>query len=197
MHELGRPGARLGRPRDADLTDRLLTGALDLVAEVGLDRFNADALVTATGAGKAAVYRRWPNTEVLLAEALGRCHPVPEVPDTGSLRGDLVALLAPWTRALDRDERALAAVVGQALHSEELRAGLESAVVGPLDAAVAAVVGQHTARGHQVSARQGALLRRLVLALWWDRSVADPAPRAAAEVGELVDRVLLPVVPVG
>ncbi|MEI4279830.1 TetR-like C-terminal domain-containing protein [Klenkia terrae] len=195
--ELGRPGARLGRPRDAGLTDRLLTGALDLVAEVGLDRFNADALVTATGAGKAAVYRRWPNTEVLLAEALRRCHPVPAVPDTGSLRGDLVALLAPWTRAMDRDERALAAVVGQARHSEELRVGLQVAVVEPLDAAVTAVVDRHAARGHRVSDRQGALLRRLVLALWWDRSAADPAPRTAAEVGELVDRVLLPVVPVG
>lgn len=68
-----------GRPRDPQLTGRLLTGALDLVAELGLDRFTADALALATGAGKAGIYRRWPNTELLLAEALRGCRPVPAV----------------------------------------------------------------------------------------------------------------------
>lgn len=180
-----------GRPRDSALTHRLLRGALDLVADQGLDRFNADALVAATGAGKAAVYRRWANTEALLAEAIRRCHPVPDPPDTGSLRGDLVGLLGPWRRGLDRDERALAAVLGQAHHSPELRAALEIAVVEPLGAAVATVAGRYR---DQVTGTQEALLRRLVLALWWERLTTDPAPTTTAEVDLLVDRVLLPVV---
>ena len=196
-HDVARPPARVGRPRDPGLTDRLLTAVLDLVADRGLDRFSVDALVAATGAGKAAVYRRWPHTEALLAEAVRRCHPVPVAPDTGSLRGDLVALLEPCTRGLDRDEQALAAVLGHARHSAELRAGLEAAVVGPLGAAVGAVVAQHAARGNRVTGRQQALLCRLVLALWWDRSAGDPAPRTPAEVEELVDRVLLPALPPG
>ena len=183
-----------GRPRDAALTHRLLSGALALGADQGLDRFNADALVAATGAGKAAVYRRWSTTEVLLGKAVGSCRPVPAGPDTGSLRGDLVALLAPWTRPLDRDERALAAVLGQARHSPELRAGLDIAVVQPLGLAVAAVVEQHGRRGHAVSGAQEALLLRLVTALWWERCTTDQSPATDAEVGLLVDRVLLPVV---
>lgn len=176
------------------MTDRLLVGALDVVAEQGLDRFNVDALATATRAGKAAIYRRWPNIELLLADALRRCRPVPAVPDTGSLRGDLVALLEPLTRELDRDEFALAAVLGRGRYSAEVRAGLEFAVVEPLAAAVTVIVDREGERGRGVSARQLALLCRLVRALWWERYVVGSQVSNSAAVEELVDRALLPLV---
>lgn len=183
-----------GRPRDPELTGRLLTGALDLVADKGLDRFNTDTLALATGAGKAGIYRRWPTSDLLLADALRSCRPVPAVPDTGSLRGDLLALFQPWTRELDRDERAVAAVLGQARHSTDIRAALQDAVVQPLDAAVTAVVDQHQARGHLVPAVQRTVLLRLVQGLWWVRYMAVVAVSTDAEVQAMVDGALMPVV---
>ncbi len=152
----GSDGPRLGRPRDGALTDRVLSGAQDVVIEQGPDRLSADALAAVTGVSRAAIYRRWPDTAALLAEIVTRCRPVPAIPDTGSLRGDLVGLLEPWTRALDRDERLVATVLGRARHSPALRAGLEAAVVHPLDAAVATAVDRHVARGHEVPAGRGA-----------------------------------------
>lgn len=184
---------RTGRPRDTELTDRLLAGALDIVADRGVDRLNADALATATGAGKAAIYRRWPTTGALLAEVVRRCRPVPATPDAGSLRADLTALLEPWTRALDRDERAVAAVLGRTHHDPDLRAALEVALVRPLDDAITTVVDRHAAVGDAVSGRHRLLLARLVRALWWERYVAATVPRTDAEVETLVDRALLPI----
>lgn len=185
-------GARLGRPRDAELTGRLLAGALHLVADHGLDRFNADVLAAATGAGKAAIYRRWPNTDQLLAEAVSGSRVVTPAADTGTLRGDLLAVLEPWSRDLDQDERAVAAVLGQAHHSPRLRAALETAVVAPLGAVVDTVLDQDAARGHEVPAHRRRMLRRLVLALWWERCTTAPAPVTGSAVAQLVDRLLLP-----
>jgi AcrR family transcriptional regulator len=57
-----------------------------------------DALAAQAGVGKATIYRWWPTKEALALDALydewtvGR----PDVPDTGSQRGDLLALLQPW-----------------------------------------------------------------------------------------------------
>src|ERR671934_2008698 len=45
------------------------------------------------GVGKATVYRRWSSKETLVAEALERLMSAVPVPDTGTTRGDLVALL--------------------------------------------------------------------------------------------------------
>ena len=44
-----------------------------------------------------------------------------------------------WTRPLDREERAAASLVGAARHEEDLRAGLDAALVRPLAAAVAEI----------------------------------------------------------
>ncbi|HEX4059708.1 MAG TPA: TetR-like C-terminal domain-containing protein [Streptosporangiaceae bacterium] len=47
----------------------------------------------------AVLYRRWPNKDDLVLAAIrhyGTSHPV-EVPDTGSLRGDMVALLSNFS----------------------------------------------------------------------------------------------------
>jgi len=49
--------------------------------------------------GVAVLYRRWPNKDDLVLGAInyyGRTHPV-EVPDTGSLRGDMIALLSGFS----------------------------------------------------------------------------------------------------
>lgn len=87
----------------------------------------------------------------------------------------------------------MAAVLGQARHSADLRAALDAAVVRPLDTAVTALVDQHRARGCPVPAAQQTVLRRLVLGLWWVRYIAVLAVSTAAEVEAMVDRALMPV----
>ncbi|MCO7222548.1 TetR/AcrR family transcriptional regulator [Klenkia sp. PcliD-1-E] len=188
------PAVRTGRPRDLDLTRRLLDGAVDLVAERGYGELNAEVLALRTGAGKSAIYRRWPDMSALLADALGRVRLVEPPPATGSLRGDLVALVQPAVPPADVLQRAIGSVVGEARHDPRLRATLDRALVAPLAEAAALVCERESARGRLVDLARQRLLHRLLQALWWERCSAAGPALTPAEVDTLVDRVLLPVV---
>ncbi len=105
-----------------------------------------------------------------------------------------MALLQPWTQKLSREERAAAGLVGAAHHDEELRAGLDAAVVQPLAAVLDELTRRAADRGEPVGPERSALLRTLVQALWWERYTAFSTPLTDTEVAELVDSVLLPAV---
>lgn len=82
------------RPRvEGDREDEILEAALDLLIELGYDRLTLDAVARKARASKATLYRRWESKPALVIDALSRAKdmPNPEVPDTGTLRGDLLA----------------------------------------------------------------------------------------------------------
>ncbi|TQM58566.1 TetR family transcriptional regulator [Humibacillus xanthopallidus] len=82
------------RPRVAgDREQELLEAAIDVLREVGYDRLTFDAVAAAARASKATLYRKWPHKRDLVIDALALfigC-PAEEDPDTGTLRGDLIA----------------------------------------------------------------------------------------------------------
>jgi AcrR family transcriptional regulator len=193
-----RAGARSpGRPLSPELSEQLLAVAVDILADEGWGRLNSDRVAARARAGKAGIYRRWPTMAALVRHAVSGFDLVPAPADTGSLRGDLLELVQPWSRPLSREERAVAGLVGAARHDEDIRAGLDAAVVAPLTAALTAVLDRAEARGESVSPTGRRLLGQLVLALWWDRCTAFAEPVPADELGALVDGALLPAVGAG
>lgn len=83
------------RPRiEGAREEEILAATLHLLAQVGYDRLTMDAVATAAKAGKATLYRRWSSKADLVVDAVSRAKacPAPPVVDTGSLRGDLVAM---------------------------------------------------------------------------------------------------------
>jgi len=81
------------RPRVEGLREQaILDAALEVLAEVGYDRLTMDAVAARAKASKATLYRRWTGKATLVVEALHHSKGVEEAPDTGSLRGDLLAL---------------------------------------------------------------------------------------------------------
>src|ERR1700734_1414294 len=81
-------GRQLDATRDAALRD----AALELLAEIGYDRLSIDAVAARAKASKMTIYRRWSGKADLVVDALRCPGKTGEVPDTGSLRGDLQAL---------------------------------------------------------------------------------------------------------
>jgi AcrR family transcriptional regulator len=78
------------------LEEALLDAAWQELTAVGYGRFTIEGVAARAGTSRPVIYRRWPQRADLAVAALrhfGRNEAVPEVPDTGSLRDDLIALL--------------------------------------------------------------------------------------------------------
>lgn len=86
----------LGRPRDASLHAAILDAVRELLVVSSYAELSMDAVAAQAQVGKKTIYRRWASKAPLVAEAVldayGRGGSF-EVPDTGSLRADLLRWL--------------------------------------------------------------------------------------------------------
>nr|WP_239522299.1 TetR-like C-terminal domain-containing protein [Geodermatophilus sabuli] len=171
----------------------MLSVAVDILADEGWGRLNSDRVAARARAGKAGIYRRWPTMAAMARHAVGRFTLVPAPPDSGSVRDDLAALVDRWRHPLDREERAAASLVGAARHDEDLRAGLDAALVQPLADAVATIGTRSAERGQVLPEARLALLGSVLEAFWWQRLTAAAGAMTAAQVQRVVDDVLLPL----
>jgi AcrR family transcriptional regulator len=73
--------------------DRVLTTAFELLSQSGVGGFSIDEVARRSGVAKTTIYRHWPSREALVIDAASRISAEQEVPDTGSLEGDVTALL--------------------------------------------------------------------------------------------------------
>lgn len=183
-----------GRPLSPELSEQLLNVAVDILADEGWGKLNSDRVAARARAGKAGIYRRWPTMAAMARSAVSRFTLVRTPTDQGSLRDDLAALVDRWRRPLDREERAAASLVGAARHEEDLRAGLETALVRPLAEAVETIGARAAERGQEVPPARLALLGSVVEAFWWQRYTAARGAMSREEVQRVLDEVLLPVV---
>ncbi|MGH9242816.1 MAG: TetR/AcrR family transcriptional regulator [Acidimicrobiales bacterium] len=85
---------RPGRPRDARVDRAVAEAVLDIMSEQGIAGLTIDRVAAQAGVGKATIYRRWPSKEDLFRAVVEDFHADFPDPDTGSLRGDLLALTA-------------------------------------------------------------------------------------------------------
>jgi AcrR family transcriptional regulator len=92
---------RPGRPRDARATPAILAATLQVVADEGFAGFSVDKVAAQAGVGKATIYRRWPSKEDLIHEAFGQVVNDLPKPDTGTLRGDLIAFARELLQQMD------------------------------------------------------------------------------------------------
>ena len=82
-----RPGGRSARVRGA-----VLHATLDELAAVGYGDLGFESVAHRAGVHKTTLYRHWPNRETLVRDALlARSEVAVPIPDTGSLRDDLIA----------------------------------------------------------------------------------------------------------
>ena len=87
------------RRRGEELESALLDAAWEELATVGFASLTMESVAARAKTGVAVLYRRWPNKDDLVLAAIEhyrRTHVV-ETPDTGTLRGDLLALLGGFS----------------------------------------------------------------------------------------------------
>lgn len=116
----------MGRPRDLEARDRILTAAFDLIATPDTDA-SINAIVATAGVGKATVYRWWTSRTAVVLDALDHAQGDPPMREpSGEVWGDvrriltdLAELMSGRTGALVRD--LLAALLRQEEESPDIR----------------------------------------------------------------------------
>jgi AcrR family transcriptional regulator len=90
-----RPGRTNSAPDDRVRRSKasVLKVTAELLTETGLGGVSVDEVARRSGVAKTTIYRHWPTRSDLLIEACSQLGTEQEVPDTGSLEGDISALL--------------------------------------------------------------------------------------------------------
>jgi AcrR family transcriptional regulator len=118
---------RIGRPRDEGARSAILTATMEVLGEVGFGGLTIDAVAARAGVGKATIYRRWDSKERLTLDAIAeaRADDSP-VPDTGSLRADLLEVYGGMVEQMGdpSNSAVMAGLMAEATVNRELAAAL-------------------------------------------------------------------------
>jgi AcrR family transcriptional regulator len=184
-------GRRLDASRDAAIT----SAVVEVLGRSGYAGLTMDAVAVAAGVGKATIYRRWSSKAELLLSVMDVVGaPVLEVPDTGKLREDLIAVLTDVVELFGGSSgRAIRSLLGAVIDDPVLQEGCRRLPLANWDAAWETLVARAVERG-EVPAGTGRSLAAevgpAVLALRW---LVTGRPLDDVVVTELVDRVVLPL----
>jgi AcrR family transcriptional regulator len=190
----GRNLRRLDRSLDAAILDAALAG----VAQQGYDRISMDAIAARARVGKAAIYRRWPSKAAVVADAIAhwrrRLGPV-EPPNTGSLRGDIEALVAAVPDFDDAELSTIKVVMGvatAATHDPVLAAALEDLALSQPRRMLTAVLDHAATRGEIPTGRDLTLAPDVIMGLNMLRLVTG-RPIDRVFVRRVLEDVILPL----
>ncbi|HET9015894.1 MAG TPA: TetR/AcrR family transcriptional regulator [Thermomicrobiaceae bacterium] len=182
-------GRRPGRPRSLRAERAILEAASALLVERGFQGMSVEEVAERAGVGKATIYRRWPSKAALVHSAVCGIPDDVVLPDTGSFRGDVLAILAArHARAESHAWPMVARIVAEAIGNPDVMSAYRDAVVRPRRALGAEVIRRAKARGEiRADADEDVLLDALVGFVIYRVFVS---PDHAMPAPEVVDRFL-------
>jgi AcrR family transcriptional regulator len=125
-------GRSPGRPRSERAEKAILEATLDLLAEeAGVAGVTIEAVAARAGVGKTTIYRRWPNKEKLIIDALASTKASLPPLTGGSVRDDLVAQAQAVRPGNDPRGDCLWNIIGGASKHPELARQFEAEVIEP------------------------------------------------------------------
>jgi AcrR family transcriptional regulator len=169
----------------------ILDAAFALLTESGVGRFSVDEVARRSGVAKTTIYRHWPTREALVIDACSRFTAEQDVPDTGTVRGDVTAILSEIAALLESANwsSVLPSIVDTAERDPgfaELHRRIQHGHAAPLRA----VLERGAARGElpadaDVATLVAALLGPLFYRRWFSREPVDARFVAAIVAGTL------------
>jgi AcrR family transcriptional regulator len=183
------PSARpVGRPRDPAVRRAIVDATLAILSEDGWRRLSIERIATRAGVAVTTVYRRYASVEDVMLDLVRDTFTAVRVPDTGSIRGDLVALMRDVVAAVGPRRSLMAALVAAMDEHPSVDAAFRETRLRRRDETVA-VIDRAVARGevrpdvdaHLVLDTIAGLVDRRVL--FWR---TGPQPEVAEQVVDLV-----------
>jgi AcrR family transcriptional regulator len=192
--ELPRP-SRGGRPRDPSRDGVIRAAILRLLAEVGYGALTMDAVAAEAGVGKATIYRRWRTKEDLVVDTISDLHRGEAVPpDTGSLEGDLRALLHSLVTVIASETgSATLSLLSTVPHHPALAQAFRDGPLGVWRDSFSEVWERAEQRGEVPPGMAGSTLAEATTALLVQRWLLTGRPVDAAYADEVLETVVLPL----
>ncbi len=189
--------APVRRRRGQELEDAILGAAWDALVEGGYAAFTIDAVAERAGTSRPVLYRRWKTREDLALAAVAHyiARDVRPIPDTGTLRDDVISVL------VDADEARIAMaaiIVGQlGPYYRETRtspADLRRQILGERTSVMDTVVRRAVERGEIDPARLTPRIASLPFDLLRHEVMMTLAPVPKDTIVQIVDDIFLPLV---
>jgi AcrR family transcriptional regulator len=190
-------GRKQERRRGADLEDAILDAAWEQLTAEGYGHFTIDTVAARARTSKPVLYRRWKTSDELLRAAIrhrGAVTVVPD-PDTGTLRGDFLALL----RRANTLRSDMAALLSGMLGSYYDQAGLS-----PADLRSEFLAGRTSATEHAIERAVGRgeidpdrltpRIASLPFDLWRHEVMMTLRPVPDHVLRQIVDDIFIPLV---
>lgn len=192
------------RPRvEGEREAEILDAALSVLTEVGYDNLTMDAVAARAHASKATLYRRWESKQALVVEAIAATKHADEeaggpVPDTGSLRGDLVvSFCGRRFRPEQNDTRIVAAVIS-AIHTDpQFAAEYRTSFIEPKIEAIHAAYDRARARGEVRDDVDVDLFAPALAGILLHRAIVLGDPLTEELVTRVIDQIILPAATCG
>jgi AcrR family transcriptional regulator len=184
------------RRRGTALEAALLDAAWAELQATGYQAMTMEAVADRAGTSRAVLYRRWPKRAELVVAALRRHRPLLSgpIPDTGSLRGDVLALLSRMSeRFTATGPETLYGILGDYLADAELFAHLSGDVLQIGPDIMTGILNRAAGRGEarpDVTTRVAALPTEL----FRNELFLRRTPPTPAVIAEIIDDVFLPLV---
>jgi AcrR family transcriptional regulator len=182
---------RRGRTLDA----AILEATIAEIDQVGYHALRVERVAERARASKASLYRRWPSRVELVMDAVYNLLPDPAAAaDTGSLRGDLLALFRSAAGMLAGPAgTAIRGLISDALRDPQLAAQLRTYTQGRSAAAMRDVVRQATGRGELTDGRLTDRQVEAGLSLMRFHFLTHDGPVSDDVIIEIVDEIVLPL----
>jgi AcrR family transcriptional regulator len=181
------------RRRGDTLLAAIYAAVLEELATSGYAALSIERVAERAHTGKASIYRRWPSRLELVLDALDQTLPsMDDLPDTGSIREDLLVVLRRIAAAMSsREGDAARACFGPGV-DEELSEAIRQRLLGPRKSAFLTLLRRAAARG-DISA--GAVTPRIAETgpMLLHGELLQRGAITDGAVVEIVDEVLLPL----
>lgn len=184
------------RRRGPALEEALLDAAWTELTERGYDELTIDGVAVRAGTSRAVLYRRWPNKQELVLAAVAHevAKDVVVAPDTGSLRGDAIALLRQANKVrVGLVVPLLTRLGGFYQQTGSSLADLETLVRGRRDAALDQAIQRAIDRGEIEPDQVTERIARLPVDLFRYEVLMTLRPLPDEAIEEIVDTVWLPL----
>jgi len=185
------------RRRGAELEQAILDAAWEQLVAEGYEHFTIDAVAARARTSKPVLYRRWKTREDLLRDTARHQGAAggPPIPDTGTLRGDLLALLA----SANTPRNPMVALVSSMLGSYYNQSGptpaeLREAFLSQRVSAVEQVVSRAVERGEIDQARLTPRIVGLPFDLFRHEMMMTLKPVPDHVLRQIVDDIFIPLV---